>query len=309
MTVVVFGSINMDLTAYVPSLPQPGETLFGSSYITAPGGKGANQAVAAARLGATTRFVGRVGRDGFGRQVMSAIGDEGVDMGAVAEDADNGTGLAVISVDEAAENAIIVISGANMALDHGDVSRCEALLDEGRVLLLQMEVPLEASLDVARAARRRGVQVVFDPAPASPLSAEAYTLFDVITPNEGEAEILLGQRPATPAEAQEAAAALRSRGARAAVVKMGAQGAAYATASERGFVSSFSVKAIDTVAAGDAFNGGLGVALAEGQSLPHAVRWACAAGALATTREGAVPAMPRRDELLRLLEEQADPGS
>lgn len=302
MTVVVFGSINMDLTAYVPALPRPGETLFGSSYITVPGGKGANQAVAATRLGAPTRFVGRVGQDGFGEQVRRAVGDEGVDMRAVAVDPDNGTGLAVISVDEAAENAIIVISGANMALDNSDVSRCVALLDEARVLLLQMEVPLQASLAVARAARERDVTLVFDPAPASPLPDEAYALFDVLTPNEVEAEILLGARPTTRDEAQEAAAALCARGVRGALVKMGAQGAAYATDAESGFIPAFSVDAIDTVAAGDAFNGGLAVALSEGKALPAAARWASAAGAMATTRPGAVPAMPRREEVLRLLQ-------
>lgn len=304
MTVVVFGSVNMDLTAYVPALPQPGETLFGSSYLTAPGGKGANQAVAAARLGAKTRFVGRVGRDGFGEELLQAIAGEGVDMEAVAIDDENGTGLAVINVDKAAENTIIVISGANMALDDGDVARCVALLDEARVLLLQMEAPLEASLAVARAAQQRGVRVVFDPAPASPLPDEAYALFDLITPNEGETAVLLGERPTTPDEACAAAAAFCARGARGAVVKFGARGAAYASGEDAAFVPAFNVQAIDTVAAGDAFNGGLAVALAEGLALADAVRWACAAGALATTKAGAVPAMPRRPELLRLLEEQ-----
>lgn len=304
MAIVVFGSINMDLTTYVPTLPRPGETLFGSSYITVPGGKGANQAVAAARLGAPTRFVGRIGDDAFGPEARSQVAAEGVDMSAVAVDPDNGTGLAVISVDEDAENAIIVISGANMALDESDVARCAALLDDARVLLLQMEVPLEASLAVARAARERDVAVIFDPAPASTLPDEAYALFDVITPNEVETEILLGMRPTTVDQAQEAADLLVKRGARAAVVKMGALGAAYSTARESDFVPGFSVSAVDTVAAGDAFNGGLAVALADGQPLPDAVRWACAAGALATTRPGAVPSMPHRDELLDLLQQE-----
>lgn len=305
MAIVVFGSINMDLTTYVPTLPRPGETLFGTSYITVPGGKGANQAVAAARLGAPTRFVGRVGQDAFGESSRSQVADEGVDMSAVAVDAHNGTGLAVISVDEAAENAIIVVSGANMALDESDVTRCAGLLEDAHVLLLQMEVPLEASLAAARAARQHDVTVIFDPAPASPLPDDAYALFDLITPNEVETEILLGMRPTTVEQAQEAATLLVKRGARAAIVKMGAQGAAFATAQESGFIAGFQVAAIDTVAAGDAFNGGLAVALADGQPLPDATRWACAAGALATTRHGAVPAMPHRAEVLELLQGEA----
>lgn len=307
MTIVVFGSINMDLTTYVPALPRPGETLMGSSYITVPGGKGANQAVAAARLGAPTAFVGRIGADSFGEQARSAVAAEGVDMSAVAVDDGNGTGLAVISVDEAAENAIIVISGANMALDESDVARCAALLGDAEVLMLQMEAPLTASLDVARAAQECGVTIVFDPAPASRLPQESYALFDVITPNEGETEVLLGERPTTPTAAQAAARRLCARGAAAAVVKMGARGAAYATLNESDFIRGFAVKTVDTVAAGDAFNGALAVALREGQPLPQAVRWACAAGALATTRPGAAPSMPTRAEVERLLRLESRP--
>lgn len=302
MTVVVFGSINMDLTTYVPTLPRPGETLMGTSYIMVPGGKGANQAVAAARLGERTAFVGRIGADSFGEEARKAVAAEGVDMSAVAVDAQNGTGLAVISVDEAAENAIVVISGANMALDAGDVARCVSLLDEASVVLLQMETPLAAGLEVARAARERGVTVVLDPAPATALPEEVYALFDLVTPNETETEALLGQRPATPTEAQAAARKLCAQGAGAAVVKMGAQGAAYATAADSGFIPGFTVTAVDTVAAGDAFNGALAVALGERQPLAGAIRWASAAGALATTRRGAAPSMPYRAEVERLLQ-------
>ena len=187
MSIIVFGSINMDLTAYTPRLPQPGETLFGHSFITVPGGKGANQAVAAARLGAPTMMTGRVGDDGFGEEVLRAITAEGVDMQAVAVDAEHDTALAVIAVDDNAQNAIIVISGANMALDDSDVQRCLPDLDQARVLLLQLEVPLEANLAVARAAQDRNVKVILDPAPAADLPMEMYALADVITPNEIEA--------------------------------------------------------------------------------------------------------------------------
>jgi ribokinase len=303
MGVVVFGSINMDLTTYVPRLPSPGETLFGHSFITVPGGKGSNQAVAAARLGAPTRLVGRVGDDGFGREVLPVVAAQGVDTGQVIADPDHGTGLAVISVDDRAENSIIVISGANMALGPDDVRRCVAALDGARVVLLQLEVPLEASLEVAGAARQRGVTVILDPAPAAALPDEVYRLIDAITPNEVEAAALVGFRPDSPEKGAQAAAVLRQRGVPTAIVKLGALGVCYDSPQGSGYLPAFAVKAIDTVAAGDAFNGGLAVALAEGKGITEAVRWGAAAGALATTRAGAMPSMPVRAELEHLLKE------
>ena len=165
MSVVVLGSINMDLTTYVPKLPQPGETLQGSSYITVPGGKGSNQAVASARLGADTKFIGRVGTDGFGEEVLSIVGEQKVDLSQVMRDPENGTGLAVISVDKNAENSIIIISGANFALDDSDVERASQNMDDAQVLMLQLEIPMKTCLKAARAAKEKGVKVVFDPAP------------------------------------------------------------------------------------------------------------------------------------------------
>lgn len=290
----------MDITAYTPRLPQPGETLFGHSFITVPGGKGANQAVAAARLGAPTKMTGRVGDDGFGEEVLRAITANGVDMQAVAIDAEHDTALAMIAVDDTAQNAIIVISGANMALDDSDVQRCLPHLDQAHVLLLQLEVPLEANLAVARAAQDRNVKVILDPAPATALPAEMYALADVITPSEIEAAMLLGYE-VTPLNALAAARELCDRGADAAIVKLGERGVFYFSEAGEGTQASFEVEAVDTVAAGDAFNGGLAVALAEGRSFPEAVRWASASGAIAVTRPGAAPAMPHRHEVEALL--------
>lgn len=301
MAVVVLGSINMDLTTYVPRLPAPGETLFGSSFITVPGGKGFNQAVAAGRLGAPTQFIGRIGDDAFGKGVLELVADEPVDISAILVDPTIGTGLAVISVDEAAENAIIVISGANMAHDGQEVARTREALQTANVLLLQMESPLETSLAAAKAARELGATVIFDPAPAKPLPPEAYQLATVMTPNELETEVLVGFRPTNEAEAAKAAGILLERGVETAVIKLGAQGVYYQSATESGFVEPFSVNAIDTVAAGDAFNGGLAVALAEKRPLPEAIRWGAASGALATTKPGASSAMPTRTELEQLL--------
>lgn len=306
MTILVFGSISLDLTTYAPRLPALGETLFGHSFVTSPGGKGSNQAVAAARLGAPTRFIGRLGDDAFGSEVLADVKAQGVDMSDVYIDPEHDTALAVISVDDNADNAITVISGVNMAIGEEDVARAEAVLGETRVLLLQLEIPLDACLSIARKAREQGVIVIFDPAPATDLPREAYELADVITPNEIETEMLIGFKPTNPEEAAKAAAALRERGAATAIIKLGAQGAYFEGPEGSGFVPAFSVESVDTVAAGDAFNGGLAVALQEGKSMEEAVRFAAAAGALATTRHGAMLSMPHRDEVDELLAGGAD---
>lgn len=303
MSIVVFGSINMDLTAYVPVLPRPGETLFGSRFLLSPGGKGANQAVAAAKLGATTRLVGRVGQDAFGREAVAHIQQMGVDIASVEEDPRTSTGLAVISVDEQGENAITVISGANMQLGLRDVVRCSSALNaQGRILLLQMEVPLQANLDAARAGHDQGALVMFDPAPAATLPPELYAEIDIITPNEGETGILTGIQPDTEDNAAHAAAELRSRGVKMVILKLGARGVYFDYDGGRGLAPAFSVTVVDTVAAGDAFNGGLAAALDDGKDFGEALRWGMAAGALACTKPGAMASMPTRAELELLLQ-------
>jgi ribokinase len=295
----------MDLTAYVPKLPKPGETLQGSSYITVPGGKGNNQSVAASRLGAPTKFVGRVGTDGFGEQVLQIVGEQKVDLSQVMKDPENGTGIAVICVDQNAENSIIIISGVNFALDDSDVARASSVMDDAKVLMLQLEVPLDACLKAAKAAKEKGVQVVWDPAPAVPLPDEAFKLMDFVTPNETETEILVGFKPENAKDASKAAKLFLEKGVGTAVIKMGAKGVYYENKDESGFIPPYKVNPIDTVAAGDAFNAGLAVAISEGKPLAEAVRWGAAAGAIATTRKGALPAMPYREELETLMKEQA----
>ena len=301
MSILVFGSINLDLTTYVPHLPALGETLRGHSFITVPGGKGANQAVAATRLGAPTKFFGRIGNDAFGREVIPIVQKEGVDMGGLKVDDQHGTGLAVISVDDKADNAIVIVSGANMALDASDAGRCIGEFEHAKLVMLQLEVPLEASLKVAQAAHEKGVKVIWDPAPALELPADAFHFSDFMTPNEVETGMLVGFQPGSIEEAKKAAGILRQRGVKAAIIKMGALGAYYESATESGFMPSFIVNAVDTVAAGDAFNGGLAAALMEGKELKEAVRWGSAAGAIATTKPGAMPSMPYRHELDELL--------
>ncbi len=247
--------------------------------------------------------MGRLGDDAFGQEVLPIVSAQGVDTSGILIDPDHATALAVISVDDNADNSITVISGVNMQIGEEDVQRALPLLDEARVLLLQLEVPLAPSLNLARAARARGVTVILDPAPASDLPANAYQVIDIITPNEVEAGVLVGFQPTDRESVAKAAGILRERGARTAIVKLGAKGVYYEGPEGSGFVPAFSVKSVDTVAAGDAFNGGLAVALAEGKPLAEAVRFASAAGALATTRPGAMIAMPYRDETDTLLRE------
>jgi ribokinase len=303
VTVVVFGSINMDLVVRTPRLPAPGETLTGYTFFTAPGGKGANQAVACARLGAPTRMVGRVGDDLFGEQLRASLRSFGVQDDGVLT-TPGPSGVALIAVDDLAENTIVIVPGANGSVSIADIPRLEAVLDGARILLVQLEVPIETVVAAARAAHTRGVTVMLDPAPALPLPDELYALADIITPNEHEAATLTGIAVRDDQGAIAAARALIARGARRVAIKLGARGALTADTEGEQFWSSFTVTPVDTVAAGDAFNGGLAVALSEGRSFDEAIRWGLAAGALSVTRHGAQPSMPERNEVLTLLAQE-----
>ena len=303
MTVVVFGSINMDLVVRTPRLPAPGETLTGYTFFTAPGGKGATQAVACARLGAPTRMVGRVGDDLFGEQLRASLRSFGVQDDGVLT-TPGPSGVALIAVDDLAENTIVIVPGANGSVSIADIPRLEAVLDGARILLVQLEVPIETVVAAARAAHTRGVTVILDPAPALPLPDELYALADIITPNEHEAATLTGIAVRDDQGAIAAARALIARGARRVAIKLGARGALTADTEGEQFWSSFTVTPVDTVAAGDAFNGGLAVALSEGRSFDEAIRWGLAAGALSVTRHGAQPSMPERNEVLTLLAQE-----
>lgn len=300
VTVVVFGSINMDLVVQSPRLPRKGETLTGAAFFTAAGGKGANQAVAAARLGAPTRMIGRVGDDVFGAALLAGLRANGVDISGVTV-IPGPSGVALITVDRAGENTIIVVPGANGAIDD-DLARLDRALDGARVLLLQLETPLAAVIEAAQLARRRGITVVLDPAPAQQLPDELYPQIDIITPNETETAVLVGIAPATEALAAQAAALLLARGVGCAIIKRSDKGVYVASAQQQLHLPPFAVRAIDTVAAGDAFNGGLAAALAESRPLAEAARWGAAAGAIAVTRAGAQPALPTRAEVLALLD-------
>ncbi len=294
----------MDLVAKTPRLPVAGETLQGYEFFTAPGGKGANQTVAAARLGVPTQMVGRVGGDEFGRQLLVGLQAAGVQTDGVLVDEATSSGVAVITVDDAGENNIIIIAGANGRLNETDVERLSSRLPGAAALLMQFEIPMPVVQQAAQAAHSAGVPVILDPAPVRDVPTELYPLVDIITPNQLEASGLVGFPVDGQETAAKASAELRQRGVGTVIVKLGAQGVFCATAEETFFVPAFSVQAVDTVAAGDAFNGALAVALAEGRPMREAVVWGAAAGAISATKAGAQPSLPNRETFDAFLQER-----
>jgi ribokinase len=293
---IVVGSSNTDLIVRAERLPAPGETVLGGEFITAAGGKGANQAVAAARCGARVAFVARVGADAYGRDSLANFAREGMDTRYVFTDRQALSGVALIVVDARGQNLIAVASGANARLTPADVAAARPAFAEARVLLLQLESPMETVLAAARLGREHGLTVILNPAPARPLPTELYPLVDVLTPNEHEAAALTDER------APEAAArALLARGVKTVIVTLGAAGVLLATGNGVETHAGFRVEAVDTTAAGDAFNGGLAVARARGEPLLAAIRYAQAAAALSVTRLGAQPSLPTAAEVAAFL--------
>jgi ribokinase len=295
---VVVGSVNTDLVVRGPRIPVPGETVTGGTFLRADGGKGANQAVAAARLGADVILVARVGTDDLGTDSVAGLRSEGIDVGHVTADPEHPTGVALIMVDRAGENSILVAPGANAHLGVEDVEAARSAIESADVLLTQLESPLEAVQHAVEIARAAGVTVMLNPAPARPLPESLLRSVHVLTPNRTEAALLSGE-----SDPGAAADALRAMGCDTVVVTLGAEGALLVSHAERVLLPGFSVVAEDTTAAGDAFSGGLAVALAEGEDLAGAVRRACAGGALAATTAGARPSLPDRASIDRLLAE------
>jgi len=300
--IVVVGSLNVDLVVNVPRFPAAGETLLGGDYARHPGGKGANQAVAAARAGARTRMVGRIGADDFGAWLVQGLAADGVEHGEVHALDGVPTGVAFISVDPDAQNCIIVSPGANARLEPSDLPR--SAFQGVSVVLLQLEVPLATVLEAARLGRGAGARVVLNLAPAQPLAPEALRDVDVLLVNEHEAALLLGDTDDAVRAAPERAARRLGEIVPSAVVTLGARGAAWAEGGESGAVPGFAVEAVDTTAAGDAFAGALGAALADGRRMRDALRFASAAGALAVTRPGAQPSLPHAAAIHAFLEER-----
>lgn len=305
--IVVIGSSNTDMIVTIERIPKPGETVIGGQFAQAAGGKGANQAVAAARAGAAVTFVARVGDDVLGQQALAGFQCENININYVRKDSSAPSGVAFIFVDQKGENSIAVASGANLNLSPRDIEDAAEVIAQASALVMQLEIPLDAVEAAAALAAQKGVPVILNPAPAQPLSDQLLRNVSILTPNESEAELLTGLPVHTEAEAAAAAHVLHQKGVRTVIITLGSRGA-YCSHSESGgagIAPGFEVQAVDTTAAGDVFNGALAVALAEGKPLAAAVAFANAAGALSVTKAGAQPSVPARADIDAFLQQQA----
>jgi ribokinase len=299
--ILVAGSLNMDLVAFAPRIPVAGETLTGHTFLSVPGGKGANQAYAAARLGSSVAMLGRVGADDLGRQLRQNLAGAGCDVSGVMATADSTTGIALIFVADSGQNSIVIVAGANELLSPEDIAAASSQFAGVAYVLLQLESPLATVVAAAQAARRAGARVILDPAPAPSraLPPELLANVDILTPNETEAAILTGDAPGrmTPGEAVAVGRRLRAMGPGTVIVKLGEKGVALITAGELQIWPAPAVTAVDTTAAGDVFNAALAVALSEGAEIAAACRFANRAAALSVTRRGAQASAPSRAEV------------
>ncbi|QIM66189.1 ribokinase [Mannheimia granulomatis] len=300
----VLGSINADHVISVPYFAKPGETLSGTGYHIAYGGKGANQAVAAARLGAKVSFIGCIGNDDIGRAMKTAFEQDGINTQSIKTIQNEMTGIAMIQVAESGENSIVISAGANGHLGESVVVEYQAEIQEADYLLMQLETPLPAIIQAAKIAKENGTKVVLNPAPAKALPTEFLSLLDMITPNETEAEILTGIKVIDEQTADQAATVFHQNGIEKVLITLGSKGVFVSERGEGKIVEGFRVKAVDTTAAGDTFNGALVTAMLEDKTLDEAIRFAHAAAAISVTREGAQPSIPTRQETLDFLSQQ-----
>jgi len=301
--IVVVGSTNTDLVVSVAHIPAPGETVLGGTLQITPGGKGANQAVAAARLGGTVTFIARVGDDDFGRRSLAGFAEDEIDTAFVTMTPGVASGVALISVAETAgENSIVVAPGANARLSPADIDAAAAAFDAAAVVVLSLEVPLDTVIRAAELASARRVPIVLNPAPARALPARLLSMVTLLTPNETEARQIAGAgRPNADVDVETIGAELLATGVETAVITLGALGSLIVTPDGTEYASSVRVKAVDTVAAGDCFTGALAVEIAAGRSLRDAVRFASAAAAVKVTRHGAQAGIPHRADVEALL--------
>lgn len=298
MSILVIGSLNMDLIVRTPRIPAPGETILGHTFSTAPGGKGANQAVAAAKLGAPVKMIGRLGADEFGKTLRSQLNAVGVDAQFIAEDTQAATGVALISVDDGGQNSIIVVPGANANVAKSDVDAARDAIRDARVVVAQLEIPLDTVGYAMRVAHNAGALTILNPAPAQPLARDILQDVDVLVPNETEASQLTGMAVTDFDSASLAAKGLRDMGAHRVIITLGDKGALWLDENaEPQLIPPYLVQPIDTTAAGDAFVGALAAALGRSQDWQTSLRMASAAGALAATKLGAQPSLPTRAEL------------
>lgn len=311
--IIVVGSLNADLVVRAPRFPQPGETISGEDLKIIPGGKGANQSVAAARQGASVAMVGRVGNDSFGPELINNLKQNGVDTAHVQIDTETATGTATIIVDANGQNSIVLSPGGNGRVSPADVDNVS--FSAYKLLLLQLEIPVEPVLAAARRAKENGLQILLNPAPARALPEELIALPDFIVPNEGELSLLTNHPVHDVSSAENAAKALLARGAQTVIVTLGANGALIVNKEITKYIPSFKVDVVDTTAAGDAFIGGFAVKLLESDSLlstqahalsgslalQEAVRYGCACGALSATKFGAQPSLPTKEDVEKFI--------
>jgi ribokinase len=297
-SILVIGSTNTDMVIKADHLPGPGETILGGNFFMNPGGKGANQAVAAKRLGGDVTLIAKTGNDIFGKRSVQLFKEEGIDIDHLITDPDHPSGVALITIDKNAENCIVVASGANATLSPADIEPAIDLIKQGTLILMQLEIPLDTVAYVASVAASRQARVILNPAPACPLPAALLQNISIITPNKKEAEMLAGAQITDMESIRAAALAIRQKGVETVIITLGAQGAFISNKGMEKLILSPVVSAVDTTAAGDVFNGALAVALSEGWTLADAVAFGCKAASISVTRLGAQSAAPYRHEVV-----------
>lgn len=299
--IMVIGSFMIDLVVRTPRAPKSGETVIGSSFNRFLGGKGANQAVAAARLGASVTMAGKLGKDFFGDEMLVALEEEGISVGHVLRDASASTGIGSITLDDGGDNRIVVVPGANLRFNLADLATLEPVMASHDLLMLQLEMDIETVKEAVKMGSKHGVPVVLNPAPARELEDDLLAAVTYLTPNETEAELLTGVPVRDLQSAKRAAAVLLDRGPKNVIITLGEKGALLASGDSFIHVDGFSVQPVDTVAAGDAFNGALATQVSCGFPLEEAVQYANAVGALTVTRQGAIPSLPTEQEVEEFL--------
>jgi ribokinase len=304
--IVVVGSANTDMIIRLKRIPRPGETILGGEFLMAAGGKGANQAVSAARAGGNVGFIARLGQDAFGDQAVAGYANDRIDVAHIVRDPKLPSGVGLIFLEQGGQNSIAVAGGANDRLSPTDVRTARGLFHGASIVLVQLEIPLQTVRTAVRLAVQAGARVILNPAPARALADNLLRQVSIVTPNETEAELLTGIRVTSVASAARAAAVLRARSIPTVIVTLGARGAFVSSDGIQQLVPGFKVRAVDTTAAGDVFNGALAVALAEKQPLTQAIRFANAAAALSVTRLGAQPSAPVRRQIGRFIRGQPD---
>lgn len=296
-SIVVVGSTNTDMVIKASHLPQPGETILGGTFFMSAGGKGANQAVAAARLGGSVLFIAKTGYDIFGKQSIDLFEKEGIDISGIQRDHYQPSGVALITVDDKGENCIVVAPGANAALKPGDIDEVKEKIESASLLLMQLETPIETVEYIANIAASKKIKFILNPAPAAKLSDDLLKKISIITPNQKETEMLTGIKVSDGSSAKDAATFLHNKGIDTVIITMGAMGAFVLHENKHSMIPGHNVNVVDTTAAGDVFSGALVVALSENRTIEDAVRFACKAAAISVTRLGAQASAPYRKEV------------